>query len=412
MRFEMRDGRQGAGWVFVLAAGVLFLAGCPSTPVVEPDEVPDTPVVQRTAEQAFEEAAALWEQAENPDFEAIADLLEDAVEERPEFAEAWFNLGIAYHALGRNSDAIDAYRRAQQVNPELIDALANIGVIYLEENRRQEAEAIFNEAVALDQFHPLANLNLAQMHRERANRGGSVDRVEADEAINHVRQALAGDSQNVHAYETMSAVYYDLESYDLAQLVCENAIILNVESAALHNRLGLIALAKDDVTAAYAAFREAAALDPTLAEASMNIGAIALSYRDFEGALEAFDRALRHTSPTQAGERHTYHQAQISRAVALRGLDRYDEAQAIYTGLLEENPDDLQVLYNLGVLNQEFLQDYQTALSWFERYLRADIQAQSEHAQDVSERIDLLRQLIELIGTQPPADPAGGSPNM
>jgi tetratricopeptide (TPR) repeat protein len=153
-------------------------------------------------------------------------------------------------------------------------------------------------------------------------------------------------------------------------------------------------------------------MDPTLAEASMNIGAIALSYRDFEGALEAFDRALRHTSPTQAGERHTYHQAQISRAVALRGLDRYDEAQAIYTGLLEENPDDLQVLYNLGVLNQEFLQDYQTALSWFERYLRADIQAQSEHAQDVSERIDLLRQLIELIGTQPPADPAGGSPNM
>ena len=201
---------------------------------------------------------------------------------------------------------------------------------------------------------------------------------------------------NVDAYETLAAVYYDLQRYQLARLVCVNAINLELQSAELYNRLGLILLAQDDVTGAYAQFRQGASLDPTLTEASMNLGAIALNYRDYAGALEAFDRVLA-VEPERID-------AMISRAVALRGLDDLVAAEQGYQAVLAIDETNLSALYNLGVLYQEYHQDYRMAVDWFRRYLRADINGTSAQHADVEQRVQVLDELIELLG-----DDAGGS---
>ena len=133
-------------------------------------------------------------------------------------------------------------------------------------------------------------------------------------------------------------------------------------------------------------------MDATLSEASMNIGAIALNYRDYEAALEAFDTALATDADNIEG--------QLSRGVALRGLDRYDEAEQAYNGVLGADERNLAAIYNLGVLNQEYRQDYQAALDNFETYMRYDMQGSSALAEDVEQRIDVLRELIELLGPQ------------
>ena len=370
----------------VLAGTILAACSGPTTTVVTTTE---TPVVETSAAEHFEQAVALWGSSDRPDWNRIADHLEEAVDEDPSYSDAWFNLGVAYEALGQPSDAERAYRQSNDVAPEKLDGLVNLGTMLAREGDVPGAERVFLSVVESEQFHPEANINLAQIHRIRAQDGQGLDVAEADQAINRVRMALAGDSRNAHAYETLSSVYFDLGRYDLAKLVCINAIAMGVDSAALHNRLGLIALAQDDVTAAYAQFRSAVDMDPLFTEAAMNLGAITLNYRNYEGALAAFQAVLA-VSPDDID-------ALISRSVALRGLEQYAEAEAGYMQVLGMDDGNLSALYNLGVLYMEHLQDYEVAVSWFEQYVRADISGRSDLIDDVEVRIQSLRQTIQFM---------------
>ena len=375
---------------------LLSVAAC-SGPTVVVDDTPVEP--SASAQELFEEAGVLWESSAQPDFEQIADLLEDATDQDSQYTDAWFNLGVAYDALSREEDAISAYEQASTVDPTHADARTNIAVLLLNQGRMSEGERMLLDVVEGEQFYSHANLNLAQLHRDRARlENGGVDTNEADQAINRVRMALAGDATNVHAYETLASVYFDLGRFELAKLVCLNAIAMEVESGSLHNRLGLIALAQDDVTAAYAEFHAAVNLDPKLIAAAMNLGAIALSYRDYEGAVESFDLVLAVDSE--------HIEALISHSVALRGLELYDEAEQGYLRVLSLDDENLAALYNLGVLYQEHLQDYETAVTWFERYLRADLGAESDLFEDVEVRLNSLRELIQWLREAEAVEPA------
>jgi tetratricopeptide (TPR) repeat protein len=350
----------------------------------------ERPVVARGASslEDFAQAAALW-QAGPANYARVESLLEDVVDDEPTFAEAWFNLGVVREALGDMNGALQAYRQSNAADPRFVDGLSNIAAILLNEGREAEARQVLTQVVEIDQFHPGANLNLARLHRERVTQNGTVNTAEADQAINRIRLSLAGDAMNVAAYETLAGVYYDLGRYSLAQLVCNTAIALGLESPALYNRYGLILLAMDDVTGAYSQFRRAAGLDEAFTEASLNLGAVALNYRDYAGALSAFEMVLRYDRENT--------DAMIARAVALRGLDDLAGAEQGYRDVLARDDDNLAAIYNMGVLYQEYHQDYAQALEWFQRYLREDVGRRSAQARDVETRVTLLQELLELL---------------
>ncbi|MBN1946628.1 MAG: tetratricopeptide repeat protein [Bradymonadales bacterium] len=379
----------------------LALAGCPSPDrQVRDDQTAGRPergvATSVQAEDDFQNAAQLWAQGDPLSYSRVQDLLESAVEKDASMAVAWFNLGVVREAMGDRSGATEAYRRSNAADPDNVNGLANIGAMLLEEEQVAQAEQLLLQVIEAQQFHPEANLNLASIHRQRARQGDFVNREEADQAINHIRMSLAGDAMNVHAYETLAAVYFDLQQYSLARLVCVNAITLELDSTDLRNRLGLIALADNDVTTAYAQFRQAITKDERNLDALMNLGAIALNYRDYDGAFQAFDRALA-LRPDNA-------EIMLSRAVALRGLEDYEGAEQGYQAVLALEPGNLQAMYNLAILYQEYLADYDAALTWYENYLRQDPGRRSEQASDVQTRIDLTRQLIEIrqmYGEQP-----------
>jgi tetratricopeptide (TPR) repeat protein len=353
----------------------------------------DTPrprTVERrgSAEEDFARAVSLW-RGGPANWERVESLLEDVVADEPSFAEAWFNLGVVREARGNQSGAIEAYRQSNAADRTFVDGLSNIAAILLNQGREQEARQLLTQVVETDQFHPGANLNQARLHRQRVKQNGTVDTSQANEAINRIRLSLAGDAMNVAAYETLADVYHDLGRHSLAQLVCNTAIALGLESPSLYNRYGLILLSMDDVTGAYAQFRRAVALDEAFTEASMNLGAVALNYRDYAGALAAFETVLRYDRENV--------DAMISRAVALRGLEELDAAEQGYRGVLERDGANLSAIYNLGILYQEYHQDYEQALEWFQRYLREDSGRRSAQASDVEIRVGVLRELIELL---------------
>lgn len=95
---------------------------------------------------------------------------------RPDLAEAWFNLGYMMNAIGRHSQAVEAYRRslARGISrPEEVHL--NIATIYSDHLRLDdEAEAELKRALAIAPAYSPALLNLGNLQEERGNREKAV----------------------------------------------------------------------------------------------------------------------------------------------------------------------------------------------------------------------------------------------
>ena len=75
--------------------------------------------------------------------------------------ESWFQKGLAAQNAGRRSDAEEDYRRSLEADPDRPEVLNNLGVLYLQQNRFDEAKALFAKAITRSPSYARAHLNLA-----------------------------------------------------------------------------------------------------------------------------------------------------------------------------------------------------------------------------------------------------------
>jgi tetratricopeptide (TPR) repeat protein len=68
----------------------------------------------------------------------------------PDFAEVHYILGTAYVRLGRNQEAVEAYKEAIRLKPDYADAHYNLGIFYLLLN---------DKGSALEEYKILKDLN-------------------------------------------------------------------------------------------------------------------------------------------------------------------------------------------------------------------------------------------------------------
>lgn len=88
---------------------------------------------------------------------------------RPDFFEAWFNLGVTYAAEGRFADAEGAYKQARALRPESVESLRNLGRVLLQQEKLADVEECFRRAVELAPQDPGAHNDLGEVYR-RQNR--------------------------------------------------------------------------------------------------------------------------------------------------------------------------------------------------------------------------------------------------
>jgi Flp pilus assembly protein TadD len=69
---------------------------------------------------------------------------------RPEYAEAWYNRGVALGALGRYAEAVASYDRVIAINPGDAEAWYSRGHALRCLGRQEDADASHDKALALD----------------------------------------------------------------------------------------------------------------------------------------------------------------------------------------------------------------------------------------------------------------------
>jgi len=68
----------------------------------------------------------------------------------PEYAEAYYNRGVAYGESGKVEEAIADYTKAVELNPESAEAYYNRGIAYGKSGKVEEAIADYTKAIELN----------------------------------------------------------------------------------------------------------------------------------------------------------------------------------------------------------------------------------------------------------------------
>ncbi len=85
-------------------------------------------------------------------------------------AENYFQHGLALEETGAPVEkAIEAYRKAVELNPGAAGALVNLGTIYYRQRRYEDAEQQYLRAVEVDANYPLAHYNLGNLYDEQGD---------------------------------------------------------------------------------------------------------------------------------------------------------------------------------------------------------------------------------------------------
>jgi tetratricopeptide (TPR) repeat protein len=126
--------------------------------------------------------------------EAVADV-QKAIKLDARFMKAYDNLGLYEEGLGNQDDAIEAYRRAVQLNRE--NGLhspwpaCNLGTLLNKLDRLDEAEAYLTESLTEAPGFPQAHFQLGLLFEKRSKAG---------EAMAELRQAVASDPSYAEPY--------------------------------------------------------------------------------------------------------------------------------------------------------------------------------------------------------------------
>jgi tetratricopeptide (TPR) repeat protein len=107
--------------------------------------------------------------ADEEDFDRALGLLHQALELEPSSSELWTRLAFLQQRRGANADALQAAKRASELNPEDPWTHAVLGMSLANCKRLPEAEEAYLAALRIDPRHILALTELAEIYEDAGN---------------------------------------------------------------------------------------------------------------------------------------------------------------------------------------------------------------------------------------------------
>lgn len=380
-------------------------------------------------ERAVEQDPDFWEAYENQGlilldlgryrdaaavFEREAEVVEDLVSRdwpvEPRL-EIYLNIGKARALAGDANGASEAFGRMLQIDPENAEARANLAALNVQTGNPDSARQFIQELLILSQNDVGALSVLASIAKD----SGDVQLAEYlwEKCLQEIDAATAmlevecprwadaagvvGDGEEVTAEEEYCAQYEDLtdEQVSLRRAYNQRRGDRMIKLLSdIQNELGIVAWNEDDDDAAESFFRQAVDNNPSNAAARMNLGTVYLEYASWDAACQQFAETL--------ALRPRERDALIGHAACAYGAGDIETGFARYELAHEEYSSDPFITTTLGDLAFQDLGDYELALEWYGRTLamRGTNIDTCDQADEVCQKMrsirDVMRQQREL----------------
>lgn len=319
-------------------------------------EKPKLPPVRPAALREFD-AGLRALRLGGPESSAIAkERLLKAVQLDSKLWEAWYNLGVIHYRRGHDKAAADAFSKALAINPAHLESLSARAEAYRRAGQLELARKDY-ERVLSQRKDKRAGVRLASLLRQ-------MKRYE--DAIDAIRDVLRHHGTSAKIYVELGMIYIAQGRDELARLVLTKATKINANEAAAYNALALLALEKGDAQLAFNQFDHATSLDPNYLDARFNKASVLLDAGDFRRARTELEAILAKKPNDLA--------ALLSLGVALRGVKKYNAARRTWEKVVKRAPESSQLrgdaLYNLFILQLDFVENEKAAKAALERYLQ------------------------------------------
>jgi tetratricopeptide (TPR) repeat protein len=145
-------------------------------------------------------------------------------------AKTFLEIGIINNQNAEYSEAIDAFKRAIELNPDYAAAYYHLGRAYFSLHRYDEAHNAFMNASKHNPKFADAHFSFAVVSYMLGN-----DR----EAINALKKALKIDPKHLNAHMKLGNIYLELEQYQGAANTYEKALKIKSKNAEARYNLGI-----------------------------------------------------------------------------------------------------------------------------------------------------------------------------
>jgi tetratricopeptide (TPR) repeat protein len=310
-------------------------------------------------------AAGVITHQRNEVYRTDLELWQDTVTKRPGSANAQSNFGAALHARGRNSEALQHYELALQLNPTLVTAHYDFALALIQAGRLAEAAAHCRETFRLNPRYYPAHFQLGIILVRLDRVGEALDEFartleiapwfgdahyqwglalcrmgRLPEAVAHHEQALRLDPDNAAMECGLGVALFQSGRVPEAAAHFERALKLNPKLMEAQFNLGQALAQMGQLDKAASHYAEAVRLDPNHAEAQINLGIALAQAGKLPEALAHLERAVK-LGPGLPN-------AHCNLGIALAQQGRLDEAVDQYREALRLRPDYAAAHYNLG----------------------------------------------------------------
>ena len=130
--------------------------------------------------------------------EASVKAYNKAISIMPDYADAYYNMGIALKAQGKQDESIEAYRKALAIKPDYADACNNLGNTLNEQGKFDEAITFYKRALAIKPDYAETYFNMGRALK---------DQGKLEEAIKANNKAIAIKPYYAEAHYNNSVIY-------------------------------------------------------------------------------------------------------------------------------------------------------------------------------------------------------------
>jgi tetratricopeptide (TPR) repeat protein len=188
------------------------------------------------------------------------ELIRKAIAIKPDYAEAYCNLGNALKELDQLEETEKSYRRSIELNPHFAHAHSNLGVLLQETGRMKGAEQSCRRALELNPEFFDAQNNLSSI---------LIETGRLEEAEQSCRRTLQLNPNFAHAHSNLGVVLLETGRLEEAERSCRRALELNPNCAAPLADLALVILRRGRSSEAVSHLHRALEIDPAFVKAQV-----------------------------------------------------------------------------------------------------------------------------------------------
>ena len=285
-------------------------------------------VIQSPPQEIVDQLVNLYNQGQ---IAAVVKQAENLTEQYPEAILVWNILGASRAQIGNLDEAIEAYKKTISLKPDYAEAYSNMGVALRNQGKFEEAIEAYKKSISIkpNDADTYYNMGIALKDQDKL-----------DEAVEAYKKSISLKPHNAKAYNNLGTTFKEQGKLDEAVEAYKKAILFKSDHAEAYNNLGNALKDQGNLDEAIQFLKKAISLKPDYSEAYSNIGSAFIEQNKLEEAIELYNKALL-LKPNDHG-------VYYNQGNALHELGRLEEAESNLRQAILWKPDFYEAHKNLS----------------------------------------------------------------